>query len=203
MNKKEKIDALLKGKQYLKCNYLYSRNYDEILRILEMKEWKEPKFRPLLTSSIWHSNYDEIFQILNMPEWDDPKFQPLLTSSIWCSNYKNIKSKLDLKYWSDPRYSKLLKPTIFAIKEQYIVGNIELFEEYGISKFIVTNSLKRNPDEQRFLLNYLLKNKIELIVDYKLNPIFNATKKVLKEKYNIDIKKLMNNAKKEKVLCKK
>lgn len=172
MNKKEKIDELLKGKEYLICDYLYLRDYDEISKILGMKEW------------------------------NNPKFQPLLTSSIWINNFENVKRKLNLKYWNNPKYFKLLTPTIFAITEKYISRNIELFEEYGISKFICTNSLRKNSIEQRILLDYLIENKIDLIIDNKLNPIINATKRVLKEKYNIDIKEIMNKSKKGRVLCK-
>ncbi|MCI8778878.1 MAG: hypothetical protein HFI87_06995 [Bacilli bacterium] len=178
---------------------IWRSNYNEISKILKMDEWNDPKFKPLLTSNIWHSNYDEISKILKMPEWDDSKFTPLLTSSIWLSNCFNIRRKLNLKYWDNPKYSKLLTPTIFSITEKYINGNIELFEEYGISKFIATNSLRKNPDEQKALFDYLIENKIDFLIDNKLNPIINATKKALKEKYNININEIMNNNKRGKV----
>lgn len=131
-----------------------------------------------------------------MEEWEEEKFQPLLTSTIWISNYENIKSKLHLPCWNNPIYGKLLTSTIFSIKEEYILGNIELFEEFGIEKFLTTNSLRKNPSDQRILIEYLIDNKISLVIDMKLNPIMNATKKVLKEKYNID----MNELKKEKII---
>ena len=37
--------------------------YEEIKKILSMKEWKDKKFDSLLTSGIWNSNYGEIKKI--------------------------------------------------------------------------------------------------------------------------------------------
>ena len=67
---------------------------------------------------------------------------------------------------------------------------IKLFEDYGIENFIVTNSFRRNPNDQRILFEYLIENKIDLVIDMKLNPIINANNKKLKEKYNIDMDEL-------------
>lgn len=84
----------------------------------------------------------------------------------------------------------LLTPTIFSITIKNIENNILLFEEYNISRFITTTSLRRNVNEQSLLFNYLIENNINLVIDGKLNPIINCTKKVLKEKYGIDIEKI-------------
>ena len=50
-------------------------------------------------------------------------------------------------------------------------------------------------NSEKKLIEYLIEMGIELIVDdnkggKKLNPIFNATNKVLKEKYGIDMKNI-------------
>ena len=162
-----------------------------IKKILEMKEWNDPKFQDLLTSTIWNSNYEDIKKILEMKEWNDPKFQGLLTSNIWASNYSNVLEKLHLKIWDNPKYKSLLTPTIFAIRTTNILECINIFEEYSIEDYITTNSIRKNPIELRMLLDYLIENNISLVVDNKLNKIINATKKQLKEKYGIDMKYIM------------
>lgn len=40
----------------LLCEYLYRRSYEAIVEILTLSYWKEAKFQPLLTSSIWGNN---------------------------------------------------------------------------------------------------------------------------------------------------
>ena len=57
------------------------------------------------------------------------------------------------------------------------------------------NCLRRNNYSLKKLIEYLIEMGIELIVDdnkggKKLNPIFNATNKVLKEKYGDDMKNI-------------
>ena len=56
MNENNKIDILLNGKEYLKNEYVYKRNSIFVKSVLEMKEWDNPKFSGLLTSTIWNSN---------------------------------------------------------------------------------------------------------------------------------------------------
>ena len=160
---KELILSLLKGKEYLINDYLFLRSYEEVKKILEMKEWEEPKFQGLLTSTIWNSNYENIVEKLHLPVWNSHKYESLLT------------------------------PTIFAIKSSNILENIKIFEEYGIEDYITTNAIRKNPIELRKLLDYLVENNISLVVDNKLNKVINATKKVMKEKYGIDIKYIMED----------
>ena len=156
-----------------------------------MKEWDDPKFQGLLTSNIWQSNYEEINKILKMKEWDEPKFQGLLTSNIWISNYNIIKEKIHLNIWNNAKYEKLLTSTIFVIKTNNILEVIKIFEEYGIEDYITINALRKNPTELRKLLEYLIQNNINLVVDNKLNKMINATKKVLKENYGINMNNIM------------
>ena len=190
---KELILSLLKGKEYLISDYLFLRSYEEIKKILGMKEWEDPKYQGLLTSNIWNSNYEDIKKILEMKEWKELKFQRLLTSSIWVSNYENVVEKLHLPVWNNPKYESLLTPTIFAIKSSNVLENIKIFEEYGIEDYITTNAIRKNPIELRKLLDYLVENNISLVIDNKLNKVINATKKDMKEKYGIDIKYIMEN----------
>ena len=112
-----------------------------------------------------------------MEEWNKPKFQGLLTSTIWQSNYETINGKIHLNIWNNPKYEKLLTSTIFVIKTNNILEVIKILEEYGIEDYITTNALRKNPIELRKLLEYLIKNNINLVVDNKLNKMINATKK--------------------------
>ena len=172
---------------------IWHSNYLNIKHIFEMKEWEDPKFQGLLTPTIWQSNYEDIKKILGLKEWNDPKFQGLLTSSIWVSNYENVVEKLHLPVWNNPKYESLLTPTIFVIKSSNILENIKIFEEYGIEDYITTNAIRKNPIELRKLLEYLVQNNVSLVIDNKLNKIISSTKKEMKEKYEIDIKYIMEN----------
>jgi len=169
---------------------IWHTNSEEIKQILSLEQWKDPRFEPLLTSSIWSSNYKKVKEILEMKEWDNSKYHSLLSPSVWNTTKKVIQKKLELPYWDNPIYERLLSPTIFAISIDNITKNIELFEEYGIEQHITTRALSKNNKEMRTLLDYLIKNGVNLVVDSKLNPILSATKKTLKEKYGIDIKKI-------------
>ena len=162
-----------------------------------MPEWEDEKFRGLLTTNIWSSNIDTIEKVLKMPEWEDKKFQKLLTPSIWTSKYKAIKDKLYLPYWDNPDYQRLLSPSIFVISIKNINGAISLFEKYKIGRFITTDCLRKNTKSLKALFEYMTDNDIPLLIEkgntVKLNPIIGSSKKVLKEKYNIDL----DNIKKE------
>jgi len=133
MNSTEKIliDIYLKkiGREDLNCDKLYERSYNYVVDILEMPEWKDPRFAKLLTSTIWHSNYEDVKDILSMPHpndsnkliWDDERFANLLTSTIWHSNYGDVKNILSMPHpndpkkliWDDERFANLLTSTIW------------------------------------------------------------------------------------------
>ena len=194
-SKEEVIDRLIKGKEYLKCNVLYNRSITEIKRILNMPQWNNPKFASLLTSSIWNSNAGEVEKILNMEQWKDPKFASLLTSSIWVSSAGEVEKILNMPQWENSKYVHLLRPSIFAVTSKNIESNIEIFKKYGIDAYITNASLRRNPQKQKILLEYLVKNNIPLLEDdkgghFKLNKIINASNTVLRNRYHIDLTKL-------------
>ncbi len=171
MTKKEKIDLLLKDKPNLICEKIYERDVEVVRAILELEEWK------------------------------DPKFQDLLTSTIWNSNLKEIKNIFQLSILQTEEYNHLLTPSIFQINLKNILPSIELFEEYGIGKYISNRCLRRNVELQRVFLQYLIDHNIELLVEgkdgYKLNPILNASNSELKAKYGIDIKSLSSKGAKK------
>ncbi|MCM1370888.1 MAG: hypothetical protein NC181_03245 [Clostridium sp.] len=159
------IDELIRGKEYLKSDKLYKRSSNFVKKVLEMEEW------------------------------NNPKFAGLLTPTIWCSNYQSIKEKLNLLCFSNNKYKNLFTPSIFLLSSKNIVNGIKLFEEYNISEYITICCLRKSTSDLRNLIEYLINNDIDLVVrnsngEQKLNPILNASKKHLKEKYNIDIKNL-------------
>lgn len=44
MNKKELIDELLIGNEFLKCDIIYERDIGFVRNVLKMPEWKEERF---------------------------------------------------------------------------------------------------------------------------------------------------------------
>lgn len=143
-------------------------------------------------------NTTKIKEILDMPEWNDPKFKNLLTSTIWISNVNEIRKVLSKPELQCEEYQQLLCPTIFAINKKNILSNIELLKEYGIDKYITVSFLRKNVDKQRALIDYMISKDIDLIVEdnkgsYKLNPMFNYSSSVLKSRYGINMKEIKNN----------
>lgn len=166
MTKEQKIRKLLKGKEYL-INY----------------------------ACLHRHSYEEIKAIIKLPYWSDPKYSYLLTSSIWYCSSENIKEILELPYWSNLKYNHLLTPSLLAIKANYIKENMELYIKYNLDSFIVISSLRKNPYEQSLLLDFLYRKNVPLIVDMKLTPLLTCSNKVLKEKYDIDMEKLIGKLK--------
>ena len=73
----QKILELLKSMNRLDLitKQLSDRSFDEVKNILTMPEWKESKFKHLLTSNIWKISYEDIKKILSLKEWEDDKFK--------------------------------------------------------------------------------------------------------------------------------
>ena len=181
---------------------IWQSSAEEVQKIISMPEWEDARFAGLLTSNIWKSNAEEVKKILSMPEWEDARFADLLTSNIWKSNAKEVEEKLHLKYWNDSRYEHLLRPSIFANSISNIHRGIELLEQYGISQYITNRSLRRNQEQQKELLEYMVNNKIDLVVENmdgtkRLNPMLNASNTVLRKQYHIDVKSLVQKKKEE------
>ena len=90
MNNKEKeeITKIIQSKkwEYLICERVYSKSFQDVKEILELPQWEDKKFKGLLTSNIWKSNAKDVKEILEMPQWEDKKYERLLTSTIWSSN---------------------------------------------------------------------------------------------------------------------
>ena len=171
-------------------------------RILIDKELKKRNLEHLKSDYLYLCSYNTVLEILNLPHWNNPKFQGLLTSSIWHSNAKNIQIKLSLPYWNDKKYIKLLTPSIFAITQKGIEDAIEVAENFSIEEWITTSFLRKSKIQLLALIHYLQDNQIPLIMNEKLHPVFSVAPSVLKKKYHINLKLLVEQEKiREVKLC--
>ena len=66
-----------------------------------------------------------------------------------------------------------------------------------IDNFLNTSFLLFSPSQNYALIQYLKENNLPLVIDGKLNPIFGKQPGLLKKKYNIDIKVLIQKYKYE------
>ena len=121
----------------------------------------------------------------------------LKCDQLYERNIEEIRKILEMPEWKDERYSHLLKPSIFSVSEKNIRPTIELFKKYGIDEYISNKALRRNVTTQRKLLKYMEIHNIPYLTEnndgtYKLNKIINATNTVLKNKYHIDLSKMVD-----------
>ena len=146
-----------------------STNLEEIQKIIQSQEFKEHP--ELFTSeTLAHAKLEEIQELLQMDCWNDKRYSGLLTSSIVAKS-KSMISKL---------------PFLFR-----------LAEENNIDNFLNTSFLLFSPSQNYALIQYLKENNLPLVIDGKLNPIFGKQPGLLKKKYNIDIKVLIQKYKYE------
>ena len=136
---------------------------EDIQKIIQSAEYKSHP--ELFTSTtLARAKLEDIQKLLSMPHWNDIKFEHLLTSSI-VSKAKQMINKL---------------PVLFNIAKKY-----------QIEEYINTSFLLFSPSQNYALINYLQENKVPLIINGKLNPIFGKQPGVLSKSYGIDIKKLI------------
>ncbi len=198
--------------EHLQCEFLFKRSYAQVLEILDLPYWKETDqegnliFKDLLTPTIWSSNSEQIKAILDLPYWKEKDqegnliYKDLLTPTIWSSNADQIQAILDLPYWNVPIYKHLLTPSIWSIKPKRITECIETLEAYGLERFISSSILKKSKKQIIALISYLIDKNILIVIEEKLNLIFNMAPCVMKEKYNINLKDLVEKYKEEKPL---
>ena len=169
-----------------------STNLEEIQKIIQSPEFKEHP--ELFTSeTLAHAKLEEIQKIIQSPEF---KEHPELFTSQTLAHAKleDIQRLLQMDYWKDERYSKLLTSSIVA-KSKSMISKLPLLfklaEENSIDSFLNTSFLLFSPSHNYALIRYLKDNNLPLIIDFKLNPIFGKQPGLLRKKYNIDIKKLI------------
>ena len=79
---------------------------------------------------------------------------------------------------------------------------MEVAENFSIEEWITTSFLRKSKIQLLALIHYLQDNQIPLIMNEKLHPIFTLAPSVLKKKYHIDLKLLVEQEKiREVKLC--
>ena len=164
-----------------------STNLEEIQKIIQSPEFKEHP--ELFTSqTLAHAKLEEIQKIIQSPEF---KEHPEMFTS---TTLAQIQELLQMDCWNDKRYSSLLTSSIVA-KSKSMISKLQLLfrlaEENNIDGFLNTSFLLFSPSQNYALIQYLKENNLPLIIDDKLNPIFGKQPGLLKKKYNIDIKELI------------
>ncbi len=166
----------------------------DIQEIINSKEFKEHP--ELFTSeTLAHAKLKEIQEIINSKEFKE--HPELFTSTTLAhAKLKEIQALLELPYWKDEKYRRLLTSSVLANSKSIIKKLPVLFkmaEDYDIDNYLNVSFLRKSPSQNYALINYLIDNDMPLVIDYKLNSIFSYQPVVLKKKYNIDIKQLMQD----------
>lgn len=139
-------------------------------------------------------NPEEIIKIKRLLK--EKNLEYLYCNQLNMRSYKEVVSILSLPYWekTDAQgnliYKKLLTSSIWALNTKKIEETIEILEEYGLGKYITISIMRKAKKQIIALIEYLIENKLPVIINEKLNPIFNVSPSVLKRKYNLDIKEL-------------
>lgn len=165
---------------------------EKIEAILESPEFQT---HPKLFSSevLARSSIETIKEIIQSPEFQT--HPELFTSQVLAhSNQYDIERLLKLPYWQDARYTKLLTSSLVAKSKSMLKKLPQLFEmaeDYHLTPHLTTTFLLMSPSQNYALINYLNDHNIPLIIDNRLNPVFGKQPGLLKKKYNIDLKKIM------------
>ena len=167
-------------------------SFEKIQEIINSSEFKEHP--ELFTSEVLaHASLEEIQEIINSSEYKE--HPELFTSTVLAhARLKEIQSLLELPYWENPKYKALLTPVIVSLSKSMLKKLPVLFqlaEDYEVSDHLNTSFLRKSPSQNYALINYLVNNKMNLVVNGKLNMFFSLPTGTLKKKYNIDINQLM------------
>ena len=175
-----------------------STNLEEIQKIIQSQEFKEHP--ELFTSeTLARAKLEEIQNIIKSKEFE--AHPELFTSETLAhAKLEEIQELLQMDCWNDKRYSGLLTSSIVA-KSKSMISKLpflfRLAEENNIDNFLNTSFLLFSPSQNYALIQYLKENNLPLVIDGKLNPIFGKQPGLLKKKYNIDIKVLIQKYKYE------
>ena len=192
----EKQEALFKP---LLTSNIWQSNPDNVRAIFDifsnLPEDQKKLFMPLLTSNIWNSNPRDVKAIIdiisNLPEDQKELFKPLLTSTIWISNPENVRAIIESKIWDNALYRKLLTKSIWNKSITKIENVIETMEELKIEKYITPTCLSLSPIQIKALYHYMKENNILVIIDGKLNPLFNVSPSIMLKRYGVNLKELV------------
>lgn len=194
----EKIEAILRSPEFKMYPELFTstvlaysskEKIEEMLRSPEFKAYPE-----LFTSEVLaRSNLKKVREILNSAEFKT--YRELYTSQVLAhSNQKDLHKLLSLPYWQDEKYRKLLSSSILAKSKAMLEKLPQLFamaEDFGIDAYLTTSFLFFSPSQNYAIISYLNEHNLPLIIGDKLNPIFGKQPGFLKQRYNLDMKQLI------------
>ena len=202
--KLEEIQKIIQSQEFKEHPELFTSqtlacaNLEEIQNIIQSPEFKaHPEL--FTSTTLAHANLKEIQNIIQSAEF---KAHPEMFTSTTLARAKleEIQELLQMDCWNDKRYSGLLTSSIVA-KSKSMISKLpflfRLAEENNIDNFLNTSFLLSSPSQNYALIQYLKENNLPLIIDGKLNPIFGKQPGLLKKKYNIDIKVLIQKYKYE------
>ena len=166
---------------------------EDIQKIINSDEYKaHPEL--FTSTTLAKAKLEDIQKIIKSDEF---KEHPELFTSTTLAKAKleDIQELLNLSYFQNEKYKRMLTSSIVSksksmIKKMPIL--IEMAEYYKIDDHINTQFLLYSPSQNYALINYLIENDNPLVINEKLNPIFSYQPGVLRKKYGIDIKVLMD-----------
>ena len=199
INKKD-IMVVLRDKPDLICKKLFEYDIEDAIKVLNLPQWELPLFKSMLAPNIWNWSYREIRFIIKFINMRGFKYKKLLVQDFWNASYEAVIEKLSLPYFEEGEYSWLVTPKLFSISNDYISGNIEIYERYRISKYIGVSNLARSPIATEIVLSILNRRREKLVVVTKngkkvLNPIINCSNSEIKGILGIDLDKIEGSAK--------
>ena len=166
---------------------------EDIQKIINSNEYKSHP--ELFTSqTLARAKLEDIQKIINSDEY---KSHPELFTSQTLASAKleDIQKLLNLPCFQNEKYKRMLKSSIVANSKSMIKKIpilVEMAEHYKIDNYINTTFLLHSPSQNYALINYLAESSTPLVIREKLNPIFSYQPGVLRKKYGIDIKILMD-----------
>jgi len=165
---------------------------ENIIKIINSEEFK--KHPELFTSEVLaHAKLEDIIKIINSEEFKN--YPKLFTSEVLArTKLEDIKTLLNLPYFKEEKYKHLLTPSLLAKAKNVIKKLPILFEiamNFEVEDYITTSYLLKSPSQNYAIISYLNDNNLPFVVDGKLNSMFNFQPMVLKKKYNIDLKEIM------------
>ena len=165
---------------------------ENIIKIINSDEFK--KHPELFTSEVLaRAKLENIIEIINSDEFK--KHPELFTSEVLArAKLEDIKTLLNLPYFKEEKYKHLLTSSLLAKAKTVIKKLPILFEiamDFEIEDYITKSYLLKSPSQNYAIISYLNDNNLPFVVDGKLNSMFNFQPMVLKKKYNIDLKEIM------------
>ena len=165
---------------------------ENIIKIINSEEFKD--YPKLFTSEVLaRAKLEDIIKIINSKEFKD--YPELFTSTVLAhAKLEDIKTLLSLPYFKEEKYKHLLTSSLLAKAKTVIKKLPILFEiamDFEIEDYITKSYLLKSPSQNYAIISYLNDNNLPFVVDGKLNSMFNFQPMVLKKKYNIDLKEIM------------